>query len=75
MARYRVHLTGKRSITIEARAIDPGTNWLWFFDDQDRLIGQFRWQNILGVSVEGSAAGQVIAPHLVTRLRSTTEPR
>jgi hypothetical protein len=60
MVRYQVHLTGEKTVTLEATKVNSGHNWLWFFDTANHLVGMFYWKAILGFHVDGSAEGQII---------------
>jgi hypothetical protein len=59
MVHYRVFLDAHTTVTVEARKLNTGERWVWFFDDHDRLVALFRWENILGLATE-NAEGQVI---------------
>jgi hypothetical protein len=60
MVTDQVHLSGEKTVSLDAAKVNTGTNWLWFFDEENRLIGLYYWKNILGFSVNGSAEGQII---------------
>jgi hypothetical protein len=57
---YQVHLGGEQALTVQTKTVDVGNYRLWFYDDQEHLIGCFWWKNIMGFSVEGSPDGQVV---------------
>lgn len=62
---YKVHLTNQQSVDIQAETINVGVNRLWFFDAEDNLQGAFKWENIQGFSVDGSASGQIVVEELL----------
>ena len=61
---YAVHLSDQKKIDIQAAKINLGLKRLWFFDTEENLIAVFRWDNIQGFSIEGSASGQIITDDL-----------
>jgi len=38
MVRYTVHLDGHATVSVEARRIDTGNRWVWFYDNGNRLV-------------------------------------
>ncbi len=63
--RYKVHLSNQPGVEIEAETINLGVNKLWFYDSENNLLGAFKWDNILGFSVEGSASAQKVTDRLL----------
>lgn len=61
---YRVHLTAQVSLPIQAAKVNPGERCLWFYDQNNHLIGLFSWAEIVGFTVEGSAEGQVLTDRI-----------
>ena len=59
MVSYRVFLDAQTPVPVQARKLNTGEQWVWFFDDQDRLVALFRWENILGLTTE-DAEGQIL---------------
>ena len=58
--KYRIYCSDQVSISVEAAKVNTGDRRLWFFDAENNLIALFKWSNILGFAVEGSAEGQVL---------------
>jgi hypothetical protein len=63
--RYKVHLSDQKGVEIDAETINLGVNKLWFYDSENNLLAAFRWDNILGFSVEGSASAQKVTERLL----------
>ena len=59
MVSYRVFLDAQTAVPVQARKLNTGEQWVWFFDDHDRLVALFRWKNILGLTTE-NAEGQIL---------------
>jgi hypothetical protein len=59
MVSYRVFLDAHTAVPVQARKLNTGEQWLWFFDDDNRLVALFRWENILGLTTE-DAEGQIL---------------
>jgi hypothetical protein len=58
--KYKVHLSPDIATAVEAAKVNTGLNRLWFFDEDNNLIGLFRWDKILGFTVDGSAKDQLL---------------
>jgi hypothetical protein len=61
---YLVHASGDYRIDVHADKINLGLHRLWFFDAEDNVLAVFRWDQIHGFSIEGSASGQVVIEEL-----------
>jgi hypothetical protein len=57
---YKVYSGADSFVALDAAKVNTGENRLWFFDEENNLIGLFKWDNILGFTLEGSAKDQVI---------------
>src|SRR5262245_35132875 len=66
---YMIHVPGDRKLDIQAEKINLGVNRLWFYDGDDNLQAVFRWDQIHGFSIEGSASGQVVIDELAHERR------
>ena len=65
--KYRIYCSDQVSISVEAAKVNTGDRRLWFFDAENNLIALFKWSNILGFAVEGSAEGQVLTDKIPVR--------
>ena len=61
---YVIHASNDHRIDIHAEKINLGVNRLWFYDGEDNLLAVFRWDNVRGFSVEGTASDQVVIEDL-----------
>ena len=57
---YMIYLTAEVTLQLQAAKVNTGERRLWFFDADNNLIALFRWAEILGFTVEGSAQGQIL---------------
>jgi hypothetical protein len=60
-----VHLLGGVAIDVAAATINLGVRRLWFCDNDDNLVANFRWESIFGFTVRDSANGQAITDDLL----------
>jgi hypothetical protein len=72
---YLIHQADCPPIELTAARVDLGINRVWFFDEQSNLLATFRWEKVSGLSVKGSAEGQVIdgLPDKMQKITSDTE--
>jgi hypothetical protein len=61
---YIIHVSDDHRLDVHADKINLGIRKLWFYDSDDNLQAVFRWDSILGFSVEGPASGQVVIEEL-----------
>jgi len=64
MTQYQV-LLKSRTVDVTAATVNLGINRLWFFDSDNRLIAVFRWEEIIGMQVVGSAEEQAFTEELL----------
>ncbi|HLH04047.1 MAG TPA: hypothetical protein VKX25_14870 [Bryobacteraceae bacterium] len=71
MTEYRVVFQGgePRTATIRADKVNLGLKRLWFYDEQNHLIAMYRWEELVGFEVVGSAEGQVLVDELLHERR------
>lgn len=68
MTEYRVVLArsgAQNSVDIKAEKVNLGMNKLWFYDAENHLIAVYRWSELVGFEVIGSAAEQVFTDGLL----------
>ena len=57
---YIIYLNAETAITVQAAKLNTGEHRLWFFDSGNNLIALFKWDHILGFTVDGPAQGQIL---------------
>lgn len=71
--RCQIYLSGEHRAEIQAARIDVGEDRLGFYDEKEHLIGLFRWDNIQGFSVLGSADDQTVVEDLRYQIETVGE--
>lgn len=73
LVNYRVYLSAEASVLVPAAKLNTGEERLWFFDQKQNLIALFKWANILGYTIEGSAEGQVLTDKIPLEMGNIAE--
>ena len=73
ITQYRVHLSADSSVALDAAKVNTGEIRLWFFDEENNVIALFKWDNIIGFTVEGSAKGQLITDKIPLEMAKVPE--
>ena len=60
-------------VALAAAKVNTGETRLWFFDEENNLIGMFKWDNILGFTTQGSANDQVITDKIPLEMGKVPE--
>ena len=60
MTKYQVLLTTAGPLEIAAAKVNLGVTKLWFYDDEDHLLAVFRWDQVIGLQVVGSAKNRLL---------------
>ena len=54
---YNVHLGADSFVALAAVKVNTGENRPWFFDEENNLIGLFKWDNYSGLHPRGICKG------------------
>ena len=65
MTQYQVLLNTAGPLEIAAAKVNLGVTKLWFYDDEDHLLAVFRWDQVIGLQVVGSAKEQAFTHDLL----------
>ena len=65
MTPHQVLLTTAGPLEIAAAKVNLGVTKLWFYDDEDHLLAVFRWEQVIGLQVVGSAKEQAFTHDLL----------
>ena len=60
-------------VALGAAKVNTGENRLWFFDEENNVTGLFKWDNILGFTIEGFAKDQVITDKIPLEMGKVPE--
>jgi hypothetical protein len=67
MTKYQVLLNITGPLEIEAAIVNLGVTKLWFYDDENHLLAVFRWDQVIGLQIVGSAKEQAFTHDQVAR--------
>jgi hypothetical protein len=65
MTKYQVLLNNIGPLEVTAAKVNLGATKLWFYDDEDHLLAVFKWDQLVGLQVVGSAKEQAFTNDLL----------